>query len=160
MKNLALLLLLSCLSCATTKNLDTASERAKIIQVCQKQVDAWRLQSVEQESEVWAHVPYAMQMLTNGTKREGWENLEKNYTQAFANSDISADAFKTELNDFWVHISGKTAWVIFDQHQIFPSTVANRNDLYESLQLRILEHINGEWRIVLQLTGPYQQEEN
>ena len=152
--------MLVCISCASIKNLNTPSERSKIIKVCEDQVDAWKNLSFEKEEEVWAQVPHAMKMLTNGTRRISWDSIGVDYRTAFANTVISPESFKTELNDFWAHISGKTAWVIFDQHQIFPSTVGEQNEIHESLEVRILEHIDGKWQIVLQLTGPYDQGNN
>ncbi|MEM7372609.1 MAG: hypothetical protein AAF587_28570 [Bacteroidota bacterium] len=134
---------------------DPASEKAKIRSICEQQVESWRMRDFQGESDVWAHESYIMKMLTNGTRTFTWETIGGQYAADFKDSasDYEPDFF-TELSDFYIHINGKNAWVVFDQHQVFPDEVG-KNQLYESLEVRFLEKIEGEWKIVFQLTGPY-----
>lgn len=150
-------LLLALIPTSAFNMFDPASEKAKIRSVCEKQVESWRMQSYEGEAEVWAHESYVMKMLTNGTRTKGWKTIGNQYKVDFEMADDTPQPdFFTELSDFYIHISGKNAWVVFDQHQVFPDD-AGQNEIYESLEFRCLEKIEGEWRIVFQLTGPYDK---
>lgn len=136
---------------------DPASEKAKIRAICEDQVDAWRMRDFDKEASVWAHEKYIMKMLTNGTRTKGWETIGGAYQRDFQNTPADYEpSFFTELSDFYIHISGKNAWAVFDQHQIFPDDSGD-NQLYESLEFRCLEKIDGQWKIVFQLTGPYDK---
>lgn len=153
-------LLLALLPTSAFNMFDPASEKAQIRAVCEKQVESWRVQSYQGEADVWAHEPYIMKMLTNGTRTLSWETIGGQYAKDFkeTSADFEPDFF-TELSDFYIHINGKNAWVVFDQHQIFPND-SGKNELYESLEVRFLEKIDGDWKIVFQLTGPYDQGTN
>ena len=148
-------LLLACIPTTGFNMFEPVSEKAKIRAVCEKQVESWRTRDFQGEAEVWAHEKYIMKMLTNGTRSIGWDKIGGAYQKDFANSpeDYAADFF-TELSDFYIHINGKNAFVVFDQHQVFEDD-EGQNQIYESLEVRFLEKIDGDWRIVFQLTGPY-----
>lgn len=150
-------LLLAFLPTTAFNMYDPVSEKAKIRAVCEQQVQSWRLRDYQGEAEVWGHKDYIMKMLTNGTRTVGWDKIGSGYATDFANTpeDFEPDFF-TELSDFYIHINGKNAFVVFDQHQVFPDD-SGGNDLYESLEVRFLEKLDGKWRIVFQLTGPYDK---
>lgn len=156
-RNLFLLLIGASLLTQSCKSVDLVADRREIIKVCNNQVEAWRTQSYEGESEAWAHKPYILKMLTSGTRTIGWDSIGNDYKTSFANAESAADEFSTVLSDFYVHVfeDGKSAFVVFDQHQVFET--AGESQIYESLQVRCLEKIEGKWKLVFQLTGPYDQ---
>ncbi|RMG30086.1 MAG: hypothetical protein D6730_02835, partial [Bacteroidetes bacterium] len=84
-RNLFLLLLVASLLATGCKSVDLIADRRQIIEVCNNQVEAWRTQSYKGESEVWAHTPYALKMLTTGSRTIGWDSIGHAYKTAFAN---------------------------------------------------------------------------
>lgn len=151
------LLVTACKGIPSTANVSNDTEA--IIRACRFQVDAWRLQSYEAETKAWAHVPYALKMLTNGTRTVGWEAISKSYQESFGNAGTTRGepTFTTALSDFHVRVNGNAAWVVFHQHQIFDNQTGGQ-DRYETLEVRSLEKIDDRWQIVFQLTGPYTQD--
>lgn len=143
--------LLSSTACTSAKKL--ASERTAIRQICEKQVDSWRMQSYEGESQVWAHKGDVLKMLTSGKRDIGWEKIGGDYRKYLTGMEGEPE-FETILSDFYIYVNKKNAWVVFDQHQVFANSMGNEQ-LYETLEFRCLEKINGEWKITMQLTGPY-----
>jgi hypothetical protein len=137
--------------------LSPVSEKAEIRKVCEQQVNAWRTQDYQAEADSWAHIPAAMKMLTNGTRTNGWEKIGKQYKDNFTMDGQEFEPeFSIELSDFYIRINGKAALAVFDQHQIF-ANADGTNQLYETLEVRHLEKIDGAWKVVFQLTGPYDQ---
>ena len=148
---LSTIALFSSSACSSAKQL--ASERTAIRQVCERQVDSWRMQSYEGEAQAWAQKEGVLKMLTNGTRNIGWEKIGGEYRNYLKGLEGEPD-FETILSDFYIYINKKNAWVVFDQHQVFSNSMG-KEQLYETLEFRCLEKINGEWRITMQLTGPY-----
>ncbi len=155
---LILLTLGASLLVTSCRSVDLVAERNQIIQVCHDQVNSWRTQDYEGETRAWAHSPYALKMLTTGTRTIGWESISQQYKTSFASSESSQDDFSTVLSDFYIQVAdkAKNAWVVFDQHQIFEDEDGNQ-EIYETLEMRCLEKIDGQWRVVFQLTGPYHR---
>ena len=162
-KHLFLAILIASLGLSACKNMQSTAnaptDNEAIIRACRNQVDAWRMQSFEGESDAWAHVPYALKMLTNGTRTIGWKNIGESYRESFGSEGLTRGepVFTTALSDFYVRVNGNSAWVVFNQHQIFANEDGGQ-DLYETMEVRGLEKINNEWRIVFQLTGPYSEQ--
>lgn len=139
------------------RSVDLVADRHQIIEICQEQVNAWRTQDFQAEREVWAHKPYALKMLTTGSRTVGWDSIGHDYRTAFEASQGEAPSFNTVLSDFYVHVfeDGQSAFAVFDQHQVFETGAGQQ--IYETLETRCLEKIDGKWRVVFQLTGPYDQ---
>lgn len=159
-RNFTLLLIGASLLATSCKSVDLLADRKQIIEVCHNQVNAWRTQSYEGEAQAWAHKPYALKMLTTGSRTIGWSEIGKQYKTSFSAAQSSADDFSTVLSDFYIKVSekGKNAWVVFDQHQIFEDADGEQ-EIYETLEVRCMEKIDGKWRVVFQLTGPYDRPE-
>lgn len=146
-------------ACTSTRSTtQIANDESEIIRICREQVDAWRAQSLAYEAKVWAQVPYAMKMLTNGTRTVGWQAINDQYKVSFGESGAvrGEPEFSTALSDFHVHVKENSAWVVFHQHQIFDNE-AGEQEIYATLEMRCLERIDDQWQIVFQLTGPYSE---
>lgn len=146
-------------ACTSTRSTtQVANDESEIIRICREQVDAWRAQSLAYEAKVWAQVPYAMKMLTNGTRTVGWQAINDQYKVSFGESGAvrGEPEFTTAMSDFHVHVKENSAWVVFHQHQIFDNE-AGEQEIYATLEMRCLERIDDQWQIVFQLTGPYSE---
>jgi len=132
---------------------DIAVEEAAIKAVLEKQTAAYSNRNLEGEAEVWAHEPYVYRGPANGVL--GWEALRSLYDEEFRTG--SGPPWSFQNYDFHIHVAGDVAWAVYDQTKEIPN---EQGELQSELawECRILEKRAGEWKIVLQMGGPYPDE--
>jgi hypothetical protein len=91
----------------------------------------------------WAHSPYAFWSFADTTdvnSFSGWENIEKGFADYFR----TAKASKAEIDRTWLDIKifGNGAYARFTQH------VKDNSARPPQAEVRVLEKINGQWKII------------
>ena len=145
---LSVLIMLGSIAC---QQVDIAAEEEAIRTLLKKQTDSFYNKSLDGEAEVWAQEPYVFR----GFSIEpiiGWEAMSKLYQEVFAGA--SWPPYLSEHSNHFIHIKDDVAWTVY--HQVVH--VENEQGLKETVEgweLRILEKKGGQWKIVLQMSGPY-----
>lgn len=94
-------------------------------------------------ADSWAHTPYSFWSFADTTdvnSFSGWENIDKGFAEYFRTARPS----KAEIERNWLDIKifGNGAYARFTQHV---KDITARNPQAE---VRVLEKINGQWKIV------------
>ncbi len=136
---------------SSCQQVDLKAEEEAIKAVLKKQTDSFYNKSIEGEAAVWAHEPYVFR----GFSIEpviGWEAMRNLYEEVFAGA--SWPPYLSEHSKHFIHIKDDVAWTVY--HQVV--YVENEQGMKETVtgwELRILEKKNSQWKIVLQMSGPY-----
>lgn len=118
----------------------------------------WIDGNFEKWAEGFVHEPYLLWSVTNGGEpgdvltMRGWESLKtfmgnwfKNYNASFAKKMKQSEVTR----DNWqIQIRGNVAYVSYNQH----SVNADTKQILDSTETRVLEKINGAWKIAMQTT--------
>lgn len=99
--------------------------------------DAW--------ADSWAHTPYAFWSFADTTdvnSFSGWAQIEKGFAEYFRTSKPSTAKIDREWLGLDVKIYGNGAYVRFNQH------VKDDTTRPPQAEIRVLEKINGKWKIV------------
>jgi hypothetical protein len=120
------------------------------------ETEAW----LDQKQDVWAegfiHEPYLTWTVTNGGEpgdaltMRGWDALNA-YMDKWFKNDMSAltkewRKAKTTRDQWQIQIRGNVAYVSFNQHS------ESEKQKMDSTETRVLERINGKWKIAMQAT--------
>lgn len=133
-------------------------EEEAIKQVITNQTEYWLDRNLEAWSEGFIHEPYLTWSVTNGGEpgdvltARGWDALKglmKNWFES-ANKEFPKEMRKSKLTtDQWqIQIRGNVAYVSYNQH----SENDEKKTKLDSTETRVLEKINGVWKIALQAT--------
>lgn len=141
--NIQRILLLASLFFAGLINGYSQDEKEAIKNVISKETSAFFNVNYQAWTELWNQVPYAYWSYSDdsGTSYvEGWENLIKTYSEYFNTARPS----KAKITQDWkeIRIYGNGAYVYFIQK------VADELDIEETSQMRILEKVDGQWKVV------------
>jgi len=143
------------LGASACQEVDIAAEEEAIKAVLKKQTDSFYNKSLEGEFEVWAHEPYVFRGFSIDHVI-GWENLKNLYEDVFA-SDTNVP-YLSEHSRHFIHIKDDVAWTVYHQVLHFENE-QGFTEKVEGWELRILEKMDGDWRIVLQMNAPYPPED-
>ena len=136
-----------------TVEVDTSAEEAAIKAVLEKQTEAFSNRSLEGETEVWAQEPYVYRGPASSVV--GWDALRSVYEKEF--EEGSGPPWSFQNFNFHIHVAGDVAWAVYDQtKEITNEQGEQQSEL--AWECRILEKKAGEWKIVLQMGGPYPDE--
>ncbi len=129
--------------------MDEEKEKAAIIEVINKETDAY----LERDFDAMfaTHVQDSLNMrLTAGADNyvfaEGWENVSKHMTGDQTEDDLGPDLhISVEKSNYRMKLYPNSAFVVCDQKW----TSDYGDDVVEinSIQVRFLEKIKGEWKI-------------
>ena len=128
---------------------DMEKERAAIIAVINKETDAYLAR--DYESVYATHVQDSLNMrLTAGPDSylflEGWEEVGKHMLGDETEDDLSPDLHITvEKYNYRMKIYPNSAFVVCDQK--WTSQYGEDTHVINSIQVRFLEKIDGEWKI-------------
>ncbi len=96
-------------------------------------------------ADSWAHVPYAFWSFADTTdvnSFSGWEQIEKGFADYFRTAKPSTAKIERSWLGLEVKVYGNGAYVRFNQH------VKDDSRRPPQAEIRILEKINGQWKIV------------
>lgn len=96
-------------------------------------------------ADSWAHTPYAFWSFADTTdvnSFSGWDQIDKGFADYFRTSKPSTAKIEREWLGLEVKIYGNGAYVRFNQH------VLDDSQRPAQAEVRVLEKINGKWKIV------------
>ena len=126
---------------AQRKNADAEAIRA----VIERETKAFFEIDYKTWADSWAHVPYAFWSFADTTdvnSFSGWPQIEKGFAEYFRTSKPSTAKIAREWLGLEVKIYGNGAYVRFNQF------VNDGTARPGQAEVRILEKINGQWKIV------------
>jgi hypothetical protein len=136
MKNLLFALLF--IACATALSAQSAEELA-IQKVCEAETRAWLAKDVATYNNCWEIRPYSRIMVTT----EDGQTISMAGDQLkSASADVMGGGGTVTNTNYQIHIEGNTAWAMYDEVK------TNDKGSYPSYEVRLLEKINGAWKIV------------
>ncbi len=146
---LVLTALFAVISTGCEKAIDEEKEKAAIIKVINKETEAYLARDFEAMFNT--HVQDSLNMrLTAGADNfvfaEGWEDVSKHMTGDQTEDDLGPDLhISVEKNNYRMKIYPSSAFVVCDQKW----TADYGDEVVEinSIQVRFLEKIEGEWKI-------------
>jgi hypothetical protein len=133
-------------------------EEEDIKKLIVNETEMWLDQKHDAWAESFIHEPYLMWSVTNGGEpgdvltMRGWEALNE-YMDSWFKNDMSAltkewRKAKTTRDQWQIQIRGNVAYVSFNQH--FENE--EKKTKSDSTETRVLEKINGKWKIAMQTT--------
>ncbi len=96
-------------------------------------------------ADSWSHVPYAFWSFADTTdvnSFSGWDQIEKGFAEYFRTSKPSTAKIERTWLGLEVKVYGNGAYVRFNQH------VKDDSQRPPQAEVRVLEKINGQWKIV------------
>lgn len=152
MKNMLLLLFLAPAFIAGCKSTapDPGTEEQSIRLVIEQETNAYLKQDLVQLMKYIAQDDHAIRISvgSNGYKeRIGWENIYSFYRASAAADWKDYSNYKIERYNWHFKVSGNIALVYFDQKMDF--NYKNEPMNTHSKELRVMEKIKGDWKILL-----------
>ena len=122
---------------------DTGNDEAAIKAVIEKETKAFFEIDQKTWAGLWAHEPYVFWSFADTTdvnSFSGWTEINKGFENYFKTSKPST----ANISRDWHHIKieGKMAYIRFTQQ------VTDDSDRPQQAEVRVMEKINGEWKIV------------
>ena len=138
MKNIFLTFLIgSIILFSCTKKID---EFSAIKAVIEKETTTWRLGDIKGHADCWHVQPYTRILVStaDGVTLDISPNIIINPTP-----DIMGDKSVSVNTNYKISVNGNSAWSSHDQE-----TTATDGKKSNSYEMRMLEKINGQWKIV------------
>jgi hypothetical protein len=144
---LAALLVLVISSCK--QSFDPEKEKAAIIKVINEETQAYLDRDFEAMYATHVHDSLNMR-LTAGSDSyvflQGWEDVSKHMAGDQTEDDLGANLhIKVEKSNYRMRVHPKSAFVVCDQKWI--SAYEDDTTVINSIQVRYLEKVKGEWKI-------------
>ena len=135
------ILLLAC--CALTAGAQKMSDADAIKAVLEKETKAFNEIDYKTWSDTWAHTPYAFWSFADTTdvnSFSGWDTIDGGFSDYFKTSKAST----AKIDRVWheIKVFGNGAYVRFTQ-KVYDDT-----ERPAQAQVRVLEKIKGQWKIV------------
>ena len=128
---------------------DVDKEKAAIIEVINKETDAYLERDFEAMYATHVHDSLNMRLTAgadNYVFAEGWENVSKHMSGDETEDDLGPDLHITvEKSNYRMRVYPTSAFVVCDQK--WTSTYGEDVTEINSIQVRFLEKIEGEWKI-------------
>jgi len=126
---------------AQKKNADAEAIRA----VIERETKAFFETDYKTWADSWSHVPYAFWSFADTTdvnSFSGWSQIEKGFAEYFRTTKPSTAKIDREWLGLEVKIFGNGAYVRFNQY------VNDGTNRPGQAEVRVLEKVNGQWKIV------------
>lgn len=126
-----------------TKSSAPANDEVVIKSLIEKETKAFFEIDQKTWADCWAKVPYAFWSFADTTDVNsftGWEAINKGFSNYFKTSKPSTAKIERSWRD--IRIYGNGAYARFTQH------VKDDTDRPSQEEVRVLEKINGQWKIV------------
>ncbi len=125
-------------------------EEAAIIKVLEKESATWRAKDVEGHKDCWYVQPYSRILVTNPNGQT--QDIPPSSKQIMKPENMGNGGFAVNSN-YKMSISNSSAWVSHDEL----STDAEGKRTW-SYEIRLLEKIKGDWKLVGQSLHIYKRE--
>ncbi|MEN8192120.1 MAG: hypothetical protein ABFS12_04855 [Bacteroidota bacterium] len=127
-------------------NIDVDSEKKAIISVIENETTSFFNRDFEQQAKTFLHDESLTVLVAKKNWYgyvEGWSQLSANNKKYFEeSSNPLTDKF--ENKNYKIKVYGKSAWAIYDEY-VYSS---KGNFLKKVINVRFLEKVDGEWKIV------------
>ncbi len=141
--------ILSVLSTGCEKPVDTEKEKNAIINVINRETDAYLARDFEAMFATHVHDSLNMRLSAGADNYvfvEGWKNVSKHMAGDETEDDLGSDLHISVVKDnFRIKLYPSTAFVVCDQK--WTSRYGDDVTEINSIQVRFLEKIEGEWKI-------------
>jgi len=128
---------------------DIEKEKAAIIEVINQETDAYLARDFEAMNATHLHDSLNIRLTAGADSyvfAEGWENVSKHMSGEETEDDLRPDLhIKVEKSNFRMRVHPSSAFVVCDQ--LWTSNYGDDITEIESIQVRYLEKIEGEWKI-------------
>ncbi len=137
------------LSSGCEQAIDEAKEKAAIVDVINKETDSYLKRDFEGMKSTHVHDSLNMRLTAGADSYvfiEGWEDVSKHMTGDETEDELGSDRhISVEKSNFRIKLYPNSAFVVCDQKWTsdFGGDVTEIN----SIQVRFLEKIEGEWKI-------------
>jgi hypothetical protein len=121
----------------------SANDEAVIKSIIEKETKAFFEIDQNEWQGYWAHVPYAFWSFADTTdvnSFSGWDDIYNGFNAYFKTSKPSSSQIQRDWHHIIVH--GNFAYVRFTQH------VSDESFRPPQAEVRVMEKINGQWKIV------------
>ncbi len=124
---------------------DTSADEEAIKAAIKNEYQGWNDRNLSAETALWDKSANVIKLTFPDNRQfNGWEAIQSFYQSSFNEYPQTLTA-TTEFSNFKMRISGKSAWVVFDQK------VKNANQApMEFSQINFLEKLGGQWKFTLQ----------
>ncbi|GAA4460608.1 hypothetical protein GCM10023189_35950 [Nibrella saemangeumensis] len=123
----------------------TQSDQDAIKKVLYNETEGFFTRDKAKWANAWVHKPYVYfaANLYGGDFLlvKGWDNLEKQFANQFKSKKLT-DKVTIQNANYTIHQNGNMAFVSYDQ------TLLDSQGKTTSKESRVLEKINGEWKII------------
>ena len=123
-------------------NTSTTNDETEIKSLLEKESATWRRGDIAAHASCWYIQPYS-RILVSTTDGHTYDVPPQNIINPTRNQMDIGGTSKNSNYKFSIH--GKDAWVTHDEESISP-----KGDTTYSYEMRMLEKINGEWKLVAQ----------
>ncbi len=126
------------------------SEEEKIISLLEKESATWRSGDVKAHADCWAVKPYSRILVStqDGSSFDVPPALMLNPPE-----NMMGNGGTSKNSNYKMNISGDNAWVTHDEESISKDGITTY-----TYEMRILEKINGQWKLVGQSIHPRKPE--
>lgn len=147
MRKLLLAFFLFTIPCSflSAQNLVSQEDQEQIKQVISAETKLFYARKLSDWKNLWRQTPssyWALIEKNNRFQKEGWDNISKFMEKYYQENKAASFTFKRENTNFR-KVNPTYLWVTFDQTRIASD---GKKDFFK--ELRILELIKGEWKIV------------
>jgi len=137
-----IILLSSCVN-----SVDSAAEKAAIIAVNEKQMQAFITHDYQAETEVWSQEPYIVHYQSDGSDI-GWQAISSRYKTIFQpDSETSVTYHSMTGTNYDIRLNGNVAFMFYDQHQDYTQDGERKTDSHR--ELKYFEKKDGQWKIIV-----------
>jgi hypothetical protein len=134
---------------ACKDSFDPEKEKAAIINVINQETEAYLARDFDAMYATHVHDSLNMRLTAgadNYVFQEGWENVSKHMAGDETEDDLGPDLhIKVEKSNYRMRVHPGSAFVVCDQKWI--SAYDKDTTVINSIQVRYLEKIDGEWKI-------------
>jgi len=128
-------------------SVDSAAEKAAIIAVNEKQMQAFITHDYQAETEVWSQEPYIVHYQSDGSDI-GWQAISSRYKTIFQpDSETSVAYHSMTGTNYDIQLNGNVAFVFYDQHQDYTQDGERKTDSHR--ELKYFEKKDGQWKVIV-----------
>ena len=128
-------------------SVDSAAEKAAIIAVNEKQMQAFITHDYQAETEVWSQEPYIVHYQSDGSDI-GWQAISSRYKTIFQpDSETSVTYHSMTGTNYDIRLNGNVAFVFYDQHQDYTQDGERKTDSHR--ELKYFEKKDGQWKVIV-----------
>lgn len=144
---IVILMLVAGTACQET--IDIEKDKEAIIAVIEEETDAAVYADYERWANTYVQDETNVRLSANSEGYNlivGWEDLDNYFKEAFENIDEQGPVWKGVKTNYKIKVYSNAAWVMCDETAVNAETGEEMN--WTAIESRILEKIDGEWKIV------------